>query len=177
MKKVARWTLVGLGAAAVAAAAYAVHDLRSNGFMMLQACVETYPRPAAWICEQSLFSEHPTPQEVAEMNQRAGALFAVHQVKKESDARRFLAHYIKAGLDINAIDQSNGQRWTALHLVAGDAHPAAVRVLLEHGADVTLKDANGKTPVDRAREQHAKHPTPESEEVLKLLESRLREAR
>lgn len=171
MRKAARWILVSIGAAAVAAGAYAVHDLRSGGVMMLQACVETYPGPAAWVCEQSLFSQHPTSSELAEMNQRAGALFAVHQVKKESDARRFLAHYIKAGLNINAVDQRNAQRWTALHLVALDGDPVGVRVLLDHGADPSLKDADGKTAAELARERHAKHPSPGSAEAVKLLEA------
>lgn len=171
MKRSLRWSLVGAAGLLVAACAYGAYELRKSPLWYLQSCADTAYAPASWLCEQALFSQHPTPQELADMNQRAGALFAVHQVK-EANARRFLAHYIKAGLDINAIDRSNGQQWTALHLVARDADPGSVRVLLEHGADVTLKDAHGRTAVDRARERHAKYPTPESAEVLKLLESR-----
>lgn len=167
-----RWTLGLAGVSAVAAAAYAAHELRSSPSWFLQSCADTAHAPVAWACEQALFSQHPTPQELAQMNQRAGALFAVHHVK-EANARRFLAHYIKAGLNINAVDQRNGQRWTALHMVALDGDAAGVRALLDFGADATLKDADGKTAADLVRERHAKRPSPGLAEVLELLEPRI----
>jgi hypothetical protein len=44
-------------------------------------------------------------------------------------------------------------------------------VLLDHGADPSLKDADGKIAAELARERHAGHPSPGLAEVVKLLEA------
>jgi ankyrin repeat protein len=42
---------------------------------------------------------------------------------------------------------------TPLHLAAMEGHPKAVRLLLDHGADSTLLNHNGHTPMDLALDQ------------------------
>lgn len=170
MKRSVRWGLVAAAGLLVAACAYGAYELRNSPSWYLQSCADAYKAPASWACERALFSRNPTPQELAEMNQRAGALFAVHQVQ-EANARRFLAYYIKAGLDINAVDQQSPTRWTALHLVALDGDAVGVRILLDHGADPSIKDLAGKTALDYAREKHAKFPSERTAQTLKVLES------
>lgn len=87
-----------------------------------------------------------------------------------ANARRFLKHYLEAGLDINAADQRSALRWTALHSMVLGPDVTAIRVLLDHGASPSIPDAEGRTALDIARHQHAKRPTPESAEVVRLLE-------
>ena len=164
-----RWTVTAVAVSLFGACAYAVHDLRSEDMVTLQVCVEKYPQPAAWICEQALFSQHPTPQELTELSQRAGALFAVHQTEEEH-ARRFLKHYIAAGVDVNAVDKRHALGWTALHSMVLDPDVSAVRVLIEHGASASIPDAKGQTALDLARGLHAKDPSPTRAEVVRLLE-------
>ena len=54
---------------------------------------------------------------------------------------------------------------TALHECP--ASPEFVKLLLDHGADPSLRDADGKTPLDRARESGS----PSAREVVELLEA------
>jgi ankyrin len=58
---------------------------------------------------------------------------------------------------------------TALHECPGA--PEFVKLLLEHGADPGLRDAEGKTPLERARE--SAHPA--AREVVGLLEAAMQE--
>lgn len=51
------------------------------------------------------------------------------------------------GVDVNQGDQ---YRFTPLHLAAGKGYQAAVRFLLEKGADMNLRDANGRTASEAA---------------------------
>lgn len=54
---------------------------------------------------------------------------------------------LKAG---TPVDSAEGNGWTALHAAAFSGQEEAVKLLLESGADATLKDKNGKTPLDLA---------------------------
>jgi ankyrin repeat protein len=49
---------------------------------------------------------------------------------------------------LNTLDR-RGQ--TALHLAAASGHEDAVRMLIEKGANPTVKDRSGRTPADLAR--------------------------
>ncbi|KAG6834166.1 hypothetical protein H0H93_011469 [Arthromyces matolae] len=62
---------------------------------------------------------------------------------------------LESGADINEIppDKYNGSPWqgTPLHEAAQKGHLRAVQFLLDHGADATLKDSDGKTALELAR--------------------------
>ena len=50
-------------------------------------------------------------------------------------------------------DVNKGQRSSSLHYAACFGRPAIARVLLRHGANPDLRDEDGKTPLDKARER------------------------
>lgn len=60
---------------------------------------------------------------------------------------RLLFKYVN--VDVNQRDTGTKKR-TALHWAAEKGYTAVVRELLEHSADVTIRDAEGKSPVDYA---------------------------
>jgi len=157
----------------VAAAAYATNHLRTTHVLFLQSCAETPAFPGSdWMCRQALYRFHPTDDEIAEMNQKLGATWVL-DVKDEAQARRLLQHYVAAGLDVNATDREHPQAaWTALHFAVAGADARGVRLLLEAGADPTIKDAKGRTPLDLAKEQAQRFPTEATQYQLieKLLE-------
>lgn len=49
---------------------------------------------------------------------------------------------------------NKGQRSSSLHYAACFGRPAVAKVLLRHGANADLRDEDGKTPLDKARERH-----------------------
>jgi len=167
--------LATVAGALLAISAYAAYDLGSGDALSLQACVEVYPRPAGWICEKSLFWFHPTAAEVEEMNRSAGALIVLSVSDKEF-GRRLLKHFLGAGLDINARDQRTQSKWTALHGAAAGPNVEEVKILLAHGADPSIKDAAGMTPLDRAKRAQEKFPSPRQVEVVRLLEQAMQPA-
>lgn len=165
---------VFLGAVAVAlvglftVGGYVFVQLKDGDPRILQACAEEAAAPMGWACEQALFRYHPTPADVQRFNAEGGPMYAV-TTNNEAFARRLLAHYLAAGIDINATVQRLPTKWTALHAMVVQGNPMAVRLLVEHGADTTLRDAEGKAPLDLARELHAKEPTDARAQVLRLL--------
>ena len=68
--------------------------------------------------------------------------------KTEADAVRAIDLMLAQGLEINAVDR-NGR--TALHGAALQGYDTVVAALVERGADLTLADGNGFTPLDTAR--------------------------
>lgn len=177
-KRALMWGLGLAGAGLVAIAGIVLYELANSNVLHLQSCMQVYPRPFPWLCEQYLYRHHPTPEEVKELNTAAGARFAFF-TPAESDGRRLLKHYLEAGIDINAVDEhvdatffkDAPRRWTALHIAASESNVTAVKLLLEFGASRDVRDATGKTPLELAREVQLKSPTPEREEVIRLLES------
>lgn len=57
--------------------------------------------------------------------------------------------YFTLGADVN-----RGQRSSSLHYAACFGRPAIAKVLLRYGANADLRDEDGKTPLDKARERH-----------------------
>lgn len=58
---------------------------------------------------------------------------------------------IDYGLDVNAIGPKNG--YTPLHDAVWGNNPAAAKLLLEKGADPTIKNKEGQTPLEKARSE------------------------
>lgn len=50
-------------------------------------------------------------------------------------------------------DVNKGQRSSSLHYAACFGRPGIAKVLLKHGANPDLRDEDGKTPLDKARER------------------------
>lgn len=50
-------------------------------------------------------------------------------------------------------DVNKGQRSSSLHYAACFGRPSIAKVLLKHGANPDLRDEDGKTPLDKARER------------------------
>ena len=58
---------------------------------------------------------------------------------------------LKCGASTNILDNNFGA--TPLHHAVGDRNIQAVRLLLEHGADVHARDKRGKTPSQLTKQQ------------------------
>ena len=63
--------------------------------------------------------------------------------------------------------QMTVRQQTALHFAVQGGYTDIVRLLISSGADIDLKDVNGWTALDWARN----HPTESKEAIIKLLES------
>lgn len=50
-------------------------------------------------------------------------------------------------------DVNKGQRSSSLHYAACFGRPGIAKVLLRYGANPDLRDEDGKTPLDKARER------------------------
>jgi len=59
---------------------------------------------------------------------------------------------LREGQDIN--EQTQEMRNTSLHLAAQNGHFLIVRLLVDLGADKSVINKNGKTPLDLAEESH-----------------------
>lgn len=64
-------------------------------------------------------------------------------------------------------DVNRGQRSSSLHYAACFGRPNVVKTLLRHGANASLRDEEGKTPLDKAKERNDEG----HREVVKILES------
>ncbi|MBO9515361.1 MAG: ankyrin repeat domain-containing protein [Variovorax sp.] len=114
----------------------------------------------------NLYALHPTPAEVLELNQHAGASIVLG-MDDEAEREKLLSHLIAAGVDINAQDERTSL--TALHIAAAAGSPSGVALLLAHGARADLKSAGGLTPLDRALIFQQESPSPDRAEVIRLL--------
>jgi ankyrin repeat protein len=65
----------------------------------------------------------------------------------EADTIEAMQLCLKRGADVNAFN-TNGQ--TALHVAAGRGTDTVVKFLVEHGAELDIKDKDGRTPLDIA---------------------------
>ncbi|XP_049867951.1 E3 ubiquitin-protein ligase Ufd4 isoform X3 [Pectinophora gossypiella] len=63
--------------------------------------------------------------------------------------REMVEFLCEKGADVN-----KGQRSSSLHYAACFGRPAIAKVLLRYGANADLRDEDGKTPLDKARERH-----------------------
>lgn len=171
----ARKRIALLGGALVLGCAFMagklVHEINQKSIVGLLTCVETPPAPLAWTCKQVLENKLRQPENVAQLNAQGGGLYPV-LLADPSAAREMMALFVQYGVDVNARERDLPAGWTALHIVATDTNLWPVQVLLEYGANPDAADASGMTPLDRAREAQERHPSPERESIIRLLESR-----
>eukprot|EP00051_Salpingoeca_urceolata_P014909 m.190377 g.190377 ORF g.190377 m.190377 type:complete len:407 (+) comp18229_c0_seq1:167-1387(+) len=66
----------------------------------------------------------------------------------DDDNEEMLAAFIKVGADLNA--QTEDQKWTALHIAALSGLPNLVKLLLEAGADTSVRDSRDETALQWA---------------------------
>lgn len=62
--------------------------------------------------------------------------------------QEMVEYLCEKGADVN-----KGQRSSSLHYAACFGRPAIAKVLLKYGANPDLRDEDGKTPLDKARER------------------------
>lgn len=127
--------------------------------------------PITWFLEQGLHAFHPTAEEVQDLNRKAGAWQVIYHIP-EPQARRLLAHYIAAGLDINRHNLESPLLTTALHSAAWADKASYTRVLLDFGARPDLRDTKGRTPLDWARRSQQRFPdNPDAAARVRMLEA------
>lgn len=158
------------GVLALAATGWAGMSLRNTSVTRLAACMETESGWEGRICRQAVYWLHPTAEEVRHLNAVAGALFPA-QLSDAAEARRLMAHFLAAGVDVNSADQRVPTRWTALHIAVLEPNPTAVEILLDFGARPDVRDAHGKTALEAAREAQQQRPTADYSKVIALLEA------
>ena len=84
----------------------------------------------------------------------------LHRASALPNSEVVVVTLLKAGADVHLTDAFGD---TALHWASFCGHPASVTVLLEHGADASIKNHDGKTPLDAAMEE-------EQTAVVKILQ-------
>jgi len=71
-------------------------------------------------------------------------------IESESDIKIMHA-LIKAGADLNAVTEYNGK--TPLHYAVEGNKVEFIEILIKAGADLSIKDKEGKTPTDLASDE------------------------
>jgi hypothetical protein len=108
------------------------------------------PAVFRWSAKQSLYWFHPDEADVKQLNREAGAQYVVDVLGPE-EARPVLRHLMDNGLDINSMSEVHDTTFTALHAAAITNNAEGAQLLLELGADPTLKDSEGRTALELAR--------------------------
>jgi hypothetical protein len=162
---------VGVAALVVVVGLYAelFRETTHSTPSMLLACMDADYPWTAWTCKQVLLRDSLKPDQVAELNSDAGARLPI-QMKNPAEAEEMLTLFLSRGVDINAGAKTFKDR-TALHGAAVAGSVGEVALLLKHGARVDLRDADGQTALDLARQIQQQHPgEPNRAEVVRLLE-------
>ena len=73
-----------------------------------------------------------------------------------------IEYLCQRGADVN-----RGQRSSSLHYAACFGRPSIVRLLLKYGGNIDLRDEDGRTPLDKARERQDEG----HQEVVEILQS------
>lgn len=165
------WMGIALVSILLGGVVWGIVAMRQADHITMLALAQGTIQPAAWVFEQGFYRLHPTPEEVQDCNRRAAAEWLLAQAP-EPQARRLLAHYIAAGLDINRPNLESPLLTIALHSVTQYDHAWYTRVLLDFGARADVRDAKGQTPLDWARRWQSRFPDdPEGVEKVRLLEA------
>ncbi len=68
------------------------------------------------------------------------------------DNTRIVELLIEAGFDVNAVGPRNG--YTPLHDAVWGNNLPALKILVENGGDITIKDLDGNTPLEKAKSEN-----------------------
>jgi len=99
-----------------------------------------YAASAGQVAMVEWLLKHKAAVDATDTNGRTPLLWAASQGHPE-----VVQVLISAGAGIN---KTNRGRWTALHYAADKDHFEVAQVLIENGASLTLKNSQGKTPLD-----------------------------
>lgn len=148
-----------------------VRRARQDTPSRLLACVEATPAPISWTCRTILLRDSFRPDQVAQLNREAGAVYPLYG-DDSALAEEMLSLFQERGVDINAVDERVPQRWTALQSMVMDGrYPDRITMLLRHGARPDVRDADGMTALDLARQMQQKHPSDSRRvTIVRLLE-------
>ncbi|WP_227814805.1 ankyrin repeat domain-containing protein [Nitrogeniibacter aestuarii] len=168
MKRFLAWGLGLILVAALGVGFLLVRATRQHDPAYLMSCMEVEKPLMAWVCEQVFYRDEFNKEDIAELNQSAGARLVTVLTGPER-ADHALDRLIAAGLEIDARD-TRLNHMTALHAAAIEGNIEQIKRLLAHGADRSIKDDTGRTPVDYARELSTKNPNePHRLAVIELL--------
>lgn len=170
MKRIILWAL-GLVIVIVSGLAVElVRETRQHTPSHVLACMEREAAFMAWVCKQVFFHGDFSPEAIATLNTTAG-IRSVTVLSDPADADAAFGRLRDAGVDIDATDVTL-QHMTALHAAAIDGDVRQVRRLLANDAKRDIRDDNGRTAIDYAREMQAKNPDqPQWSEIIDLLSS------
>ncbi|WP_133251404.1 ankyrin repeat domain-containing protein [Pokkaliibacter plantistimulans] len=136
--------------------------------LVAEASLEPTPAPMKWLAVQSLHYFHPSAEEIADLNQQAGARYLA-ALPDQAEARRLLQEYQQQGLDLDAKDQQTGTGLTALQGAAIGNETAMVSLLLSLGANPLAEDAQGRTALALVEQSQRNRPDMDFSAVLALL--------
>lgn len=150
--------------------AWVAYSMYSMKLVPLMACVDDASNPIAqWVCKKGAYFLRLSAGEVKELNQTAGASFAVHLADKE-EAKKMLQFFLSRGVDINSVDTKiTNAGLTALHNAVYAKQPKEVELLLAHGARTDVRNNKYQTPLELARELQQLHPQEDRSQVIKIL--------
>lgn len=172
LKRAVLWGVGILAVVTVGLYAEWVREMTGYDPFMLVGCAGEGSTVRAWTCRQVISHVAWTPDQVAQLNKQAGIEFAA-QIGNEAVARQMVSLFVKRGVDINAGDwHFVGKGRTALHTFVAEGNAQRVKLLLDFGARANVKDVDGVTALDLAKEEQQKHPADQSRaEIVRLLEA------
>lgn len=121
------------------------------------------------ICRQYTLLMRTGPEDIERMRALNGLAYIL--APPAEGKFEIAERYLEKGLDVNAEIHTtlNVSTFTPLHMFATFNEPSVVAFLLEHGADKSKLDSEGRTPLQGAEQQQARQPKSDFSQVIKLL--------
>jgi ankyrin repeat protein len=169
--RVVSWVAVIILVVAVGLFGELVRETAQMPPTLLLGCADGEGAVQSWTCRQVLLHRTFTAEEVAELN-RGGAAAYPMAVKDPALAKEMLSLLLSRGVDINAGDEYSRGGWTALDQMVSSGDLDRVKLLLQHGAQVDVKNKAGVSALDLARRWQQRYPDQSNRaEIVKVLEA------
>ncbi len=168
MKKAVAWTAGAVATVIVLGYGAFVLETRKHPPLFLMSCAETDGHFVGWTCDQVLRHASFRPEQVQDLNNEAGAFYPLlieEKPQAEERLKLFLAH----GVDINA-KHKREKGATALHSMVVNGSVENIKLLLKHGAKADVKDDEGRTPLEWAKDLERLNPSPSRAEIVRVLQ-------